>query len=375
MYVRIVRIYNNNVVLAEREGDQVVLLGRGIGFQRKAGDLIDSRGARTFVPDSLHKAAQVAGLLSEATLEQVEVTRRMVELATPEGVGGTARGAAADGPVVDGPAAGGSGVGAGTGVVGSAGAAGVVASGAARAGARGATEAAAETRAAAASGGAAASSERTRGAARGAAASSSGNTGADASRPGKQILFMALLDHLAAAVRRAEQGITVDFALKWEVMALFPSEAGLGKEAQRLAETELGVRFQEDEWVAFALHYVNFRWANGNLLKTVAMTSVIKDVFALLEEKWDVKIDQESVNASRFVTHLRYLIVRTVRHSRTPHGVDVYDAVQRSTPGAATTAQQVAELIGKALGDELSREEVGYLGLHLARLYESELGA
>ncbi|WP_124054282.1 PRD domain-containing protein [Arcanobacterium ihumii] len=307
MYVRIVRIYNNNVVLAEREGDQVVLLGRGIGFQRKAGDLIDSRGARTFVPDSLHKAAQVAGLLSEATLEQVEVTRRMVELATPEGVAGAV-------------------------AVGEAGAA-------------------------------------------GATAASSGNTGADASRPGKQILFMALLDHLAAAVRRAELGITVDFALKWEVMALFPSEAGLGKEAQRLAETELGVRFQEDEWVAFALHYVNFRWANGNLLKTVAMTSVIKDVFALLEGKWDVEIDQESVNASRFVTHLRYLIVRTVRHSRTPHGVDVYDAVLRSTPGAATTAQQVAELIGKALGNELSREEVGYLGLHLARLYESELGA
>lgn len=51
--MRILRVFNNNVVLARADdGGEVILTGRGLGFQAKPGDRVDAaRIVRTFVPD------------------------------------------------------------------------------------------------------------------------------------------------------------------------------------------------------------------------------------------------------------------------------------------------------------------------------------
>ena len=50
--MEILRVFNNNVVLARgQDGSEVVLTGRGLGFQAKPGGTVDeSKVARTFVP-------------------------------------------------------------------------------------------------------------------------------------------------------------------------------------------------------------------------------------------------------------------------------------------------------------------------------------
>ncbi|MDY3127368.1 MAG: PRD domain-containing protein [Corynebacterium sp.] len=50
--MRIVKVFNNNVVLAEREGSKVILTGRGLGFGARSGDLVDnSKVVETFTPN------------------------------------------------------------------------------------------------------------------------------------------------------------------------------------------------------------------------------------------------------------------------------------------------------------------------------------
>ena len=48
--MRIYKVYNNNLVLAKGEGEEIIVMGRGLGFQKKSGDEIDtSLVEKTFV--------------------------------------------------------------------------------------------------------------------------------------------------------------------------------------------------------------------------------------------------------------------------------------------------------------------------------------
>ena len=66
----ILRVFNNNVVLAKDGGREVILTGRGIGFQAKPGQHVDdAKVVRRFIPvdgkDPDHMAQQVAGIPPE----------------------------------------------------------------------------------------------------------------------------------------------------------------------------------------------------------------------------------------------------------------------------------------------------------------------
>ena len=49
-------------------------------------------------------------------------------------------------------------------------------------------------------------------------------------------MMLPVLDHLVAAVHRAEQGSVIDFPLTWEVQQLYPDEARLGHRAVEIVD-------------------------------------------------------------------------------------------------------------------------------------------
>ncbi len=69
----ILRVFNNNVVLARDDtGREVVLTGRGLGFQAKPGDRVDAaKVVRTFVPDDGRNLDTVGRMLASIAPEHV----------------------------------------------------------------------------------------------------------------------------------------------------------------------------------------------------------------------------------------------------------------------------------------------------------------
>ena len=271
------RVYNNNVVLAtEDDTTEVVLLGKGIGFQRRPGESIDSSSAdQRFVAEGLYRAPQLAGLLSDAPSEHIAVARTITELGH-----------------------------------------------------------------------------------------------ATLGLEPRQSLMIPVLDHLTFAVRRAQEGTHIDFPLRWEVAQLYPAEAALGRQVVILVNETLEVQLQDDEWVAFALHFVNQQWTKGDFSKTVAMTETISRVFLRLAELWGRPIDENASSAARFVTHLRYVFARAASDMQlqTSH-LDVLSAVMQAYPEAAEAAVDIGELIGLAIKRVITDDEISYLALHTSRLY------
>lgn len=79
--MELLRVFNNNVVLARDEaGREVVLTGRGLGFQAKPGRPVDeSKVVRTFVPDDGRSADNFGQLLASIPPEHVDLAARALE--------------------------------------------------------------------------------------------------------------------------------------------------------------------------------------------------------------------------------------------------------------------------------------------------------
>lgn len=73
--MELLRVFNNNVVLARgADGGEVILTGRGLGFQMRPGQLVDTtKVVRTFVPADGRDPDHMAQLLAEIPPEMIQV--------------------------------------------------------------------------------------------------------------------------------------------------------------------------------------------------------------------------------------------------------------------------------------------------------------
>lgn len=84
--MELLRIFTNNLVLArDASGREVVLTGRGLGFQARPGRPVDSsKVVRTFVPDEGRNADNFAQLLASIPPEHIDLAARSVDLVRGE---------------------------------------------------------------------------------------------------------------------------------------------------------------------------------------------------------------------------------------------------------------------------------------------------
>ena len=81
--MKVRKVFNNSVVLGvDERGTELVLLGRGIGFQTSAGADVDtSLIEKTFVPGGSTTAERLAAFVDEIPLEDIEVTEEILKAA------------------------------------------------------------------------------------------------------------------------------------------------------------------------------------------------------------------------------------------------------------------------------------------------------
>ena len=81
--MRVLKVFNNNVVLAVDEQDrELVLFGRGLGFKVAPGSMVDPRRVeRRFVPGASASADRIAAMVDDIPADDIALAERLVELA------------------------------------------------------------------------------------------------------------------------------------------------------------------------------------------------------------------------------------------------------------------------------------------------------
>lgn len=76
------KVLNSSVVLADKEGSEMIVLGKGIGFSRKKEELIDENDVdKIFIPMSESKNEYILELIDDIPLAFFELAKRIVALA------------------------------------------------------------------------------------------------------------------------------------------------------------------------------------------------------------------------------------------------------------------------------------------------------
>lgn len=207
-------------------------------------------------------------------------------------------------------------------------------------------------------------------------------TGASAKLPEKITLITALADHVTQAQIRAGRGETIQYPLEAEVASLYPEEHALGRALLgeingRVEKREMREKRERqlpaEEATAFALHLVNAGFTTGDLSYTYQMTGVIQQMLDVIGAEWGVGLRQASISVARFITHVRYLFVRLARGEQLDHASDaVSTQIAQAFPQHDRLARKVARVAELRFDQTLTEDEIAYLTLHIARLADTE---
>lgn len=191
-------------------------------------------------------------------------------------------------------------------------------------------------------------------------------------------LVPILADHIEFAAKRVREGIAIDHPLAWEIEQFYPSEYHAGERAAALVGDEPGIELPRVEAAFFAIHFVNALGGLSDRYDAGDLAEVMLHAVSLIEKRRGAPLDQTSIAFSRFITHLRYCLVRCLKGDADGSvGDDLLEMVHAKYPQAFDCAREIAAYVAAApAGEGLSRaalkSEMLYLTLHINRLLSDE---
>ncbi len=105
--------------------------------------------------------------------------------------------------------------------------------------------------------------------------------------------------------------------------------------------------------------------------ETLKMTEVINRIIEIVQYHFQLKLDEESLNYTRFITHLRYFFIR--QYKQDPVDSEEMDqtlleVVKTKYEKAYQAVEKFAALLKQKYGWTVSTNEKLYLTLHIWRV-------
>lgn len=182
-------------------------------------------------------------------------------------------------------------------------------------------------------------------------------------------IYLTLTDHLDFAITRIQQGQILRNPLLWEIRKIYPKEYRIGIQALEMVKEKLGVILPEDEAGSIALHLVNAQNGSQEMDQTIEITEMVHDILQIVSYHYGVDLDEESLNYSRFIVHLRFFAQRLAeKHINVDENNDLFEIVKEKFPHVYSCVEIIDGYVKKATDISLSKSEIVYLMLHIQRV-------
>lgn len=186
--------------------------------------------------------------------------------------------------------------------------------------------------------------------------------------------YLALADHLNYALKRSSDN-AYDYPenLRWEVRKLYPNEYEAAIDALYYIEKKTGIRLPKSEQTFLTYHFVNAQYDSKSNIQSIQLANLINRAIEIIQYHYQVILDQNSVNYIRFITHLRYFILRQTNHEngQMPKiDEQLISVVKKNYRKAYQAAEKVGKMIEATQGCEVNTDETFYLTLHIDRVTE-----
>ena len=186
-------------------------------------------------------------------------------------------------------------------------------------------------------------------------------------------IIFTLADHINFAIERYKKAMDIKMPFIYDVQHLYEKEMDVGMKAVALINKELEIRLTKDEAVSIALHFINAESMQANMEDETNEKKIIKDLTTLIEEDFEIQIDRDGFNFSRFVSHLQYLLKRQENDtSISSENKKMFDCMKEVYEQTYTCVQHIKDYLVEQLNWNPGEEELLYLMLHINRLCSRE---
>lgn len=187
--------------------------------------------------------------------------------------------------------------------------------------------------------------------------------------PLNEHIHIALTDHIAFAIKRAEQGMTVQNPFLYETREMYPTEYRLAEHALEMIKNKLGVSLEEDEIGFVALHIYS-ALTDQHITQIKAHSRLIADMVKVVEDSLHITITGDSLDYSRLLTHLRFAIERIRRGEKVAATHRLEEMLKVEYPEVYSLAWKLTKMMERRLRRPVYGAEVSYLTMHLQRFVE-----
>ncbi|MBP1041410.1 PRD domain-containing protein [Vagococcus sp. BWB3-3] len=183
--------------------------------------------------------------------------------------------------------------------------------------------------------------------------------------------YITLLDHINFALKRTSEGIEYSAPLKWETKRLYPKEYQAAVQSIGYLNQRLGINLPKSEETFITMHYVNAQDGKEKLEQSDRINMIVRMIMTFVSDEYQIELDEESTNYIRFVTHLRYFIIRQINNESLKDSSldrDLMMIIKEKYRRAYEVALGVSEKVRREEDWEITSNEVLYLTIHIWRV-------
>ena len=181
-------------------------------------------------------------------------------------------------------------------------------------------------------------------------------------------LYVTLTDHIDYAVSRVKQGIKITNPMNDSIKLYYPQEFAIGEYAVAYVARKLGVDLGEADAGFIAFHFVT-ALTNQQMENTVKVTQLTDVVLDMIKQRFDLDIEDGSINAQRLISHVQFIANNVVSQVRSASKSESFSsAIRTALPEEISCSEMIAGRIRADFGYELDEDELTYLAVNIARI-------
>ena len=122
-------------------------------------------------------------------------------------------------------------------------------------------------------------------------------------------IVFTLADHINFCIQRYQKHMNIKLPITNDIEFFFEKEMKIGKYGLKLINKQLHVYLPKEEAAYIALNIINAE-ENFKSKEEINDDEIIEKITELIEEEYQLRINKENFNYSRFVSHMHYLLKR-----------------------------------------------------------------
>ena len=185
-------------------------------------------------------------------------------------------------------------------------------------------------------------------------------------------LYLSLTDHIENAVQRSKDGNDLTNPLLWEIKELYPKEYSVAQYALKVIYKYIQVELLEGEAGFIALHFVNTQQEKEKMGQTMSIPKIVKDILAIVEHNFGIKLDRKSTSYERFLVHLKFFAHRVVDNESFPEDkIKMVQQLAESWPEIYDCVGKIDQYMQDKHQITINDDEKLYLMLHIYRVIKN----